>query len=190
MTKQSILRLLVLLLFVIQSQAIIFAQQKARLGINLTTNINQFYNIEPEIGIVFERKVSKHSGFETGINFRTYQNQFLIIINNQASYPLISEKYISIPLSYKFYSKIVNAGLGITYDYYRGWRQLGGSTEVTSYWPGDDYLLGIIGKIGKQISLGDKFILEPEIKFNLLVFPSQKHYLGFGLVTKVDLQKE
>ena len=190
MTKKSILRLLILLLFVVQSQPLILAQQKARLGINLTTNIDQFSNIKPEVGILFERQLTNHSGFELGINYRTYQQEFLIMINNQAYYPYISEKYISIPFSYKFYSKIVNAGLGITYDYYLGWKQLGGSTEITSYWPGDDYFMGLIGKISKPISLGDNFILEPEIKFNILVVPSEKHYFGFGIIAKFDLQKD
>jgi len=189
MTKQSILRLLILLLFVVQSQALIHAQQKTRLGINITTNIDQFSNIKPEVGILFEKQISNHSGFEVGVNYRTYQQEFLIIINNQAYYPSINEKYISIPFSYKFYSKIVNAGLGITYDYYLGWKQLGGSTEMTSYRPGDDYFMGLIGKISQQISLGDNFILEPEIKFNILVVPSERHYFGFGLITKFDLQK-
>jgi len=190
MTKQSILRLLILMLFVLQSQDLIIAQQKARLGINMTTNLDQYLSIQPEVGILFERQISNHSGFELGINYRTYHQEFLIVINNQAYYPYISEKYISIPFSYKFYSKIINAGLGITYDYYLGWKQLGGSTEMTSYWPGDDYYLGLIGKISKPITLGENFILEPEIKFNILVFPSKKHYFGFGLITKFDLQRK
>lgn len=190
MTKQSILRFLILFLFVVQSQAIIFAQQKSQLGLNLTTNIDQSLNIKPEIGILFERQMSNHSGFEVGINYRTYQQQFSILIDNKASYPLISEKYITIPFSYKFYSKILNAGLGFTYDYYLGWEQLGGSIGMTSYLPGDDYFIGIIGKISKQISLGDKVYLEPEIKFNLIVVPHEKQYFGFGFIIKFDLQKE
>ena len=190
MTKQPILRFLILILLAFQFQATILAQQKTRLGLNLTTNIDQFSNIKPEIGFLFERKITNHSGFETGINYRTYQQQFLVIINNESSYPYISEKFISIPISYKFYSKIINAGLGITYDYYLGWKQLGGSTEITSYWPGDDYFIGLIGKISRQISLSENFILEPEIKFNLLIIPSDRHYFGFGLITKFDLHKE
>ena len=190
MTKLPILRFLILLLLIFQFQTTILAQQETRLGLNLTTNIDQFSNIKPEIGILFERKITNHSGFETGINYRTYQQNFLFIIDNQSTYPTLNEMFISIPISYKFYSKIVNAGLGITYDYYLGWKQLGGSTELTSYLPGNDYFMGLIGKISRLISLGDNLILEPEIKFNLLIIPSERHYFGFGLITKFDLHNE
>jgi hypothetical protein len=190
MTKQPILRILILILLVFQFQTPSLAQQKTRLGLNLTTNFDQYSNFKPEIGFVFERQITKHSGLETGINYRTYQQNFLFIIDNQSTYPTINEMFISIPISYKFYSKIVNVGLGITYDYYLGWKQLGGSTEMTSYLPGDDYFMGFIGKISRQISLGDNFILEPEIKFNLLIIPYERHYIGFGLVAKFDLHKE
>jgi hypothetical protein len=190
MTKQPIFRFLILILLVFQFQTSILAQQKTRLGLNLTTNIDQYSNIKPEIGFLFERQITNHSGFETGINYRTYMHEFLVIVDNLAFYPQINEKYISIPFSYKFYSKIINAGLGITYDYYLGWKQLGGSSDVTSYWPGDDYFLGLIGKISKQISFGENFILEPEIKLNLLILPYNRNYIGCGLITKFDLVKE
>lgn len=188
MTKQTTLGLFIFLLLVLQFNSAAFAQ--TRLGLNITTNINQLYNIEPEIGFVFEKQATVHSGFETGINYRTYQRELYFLVNNQSYYPLIIEKYISIPVSYKFYSKIINAGLGATFDYYVDWKQTGGNGEMTSYMPGDEYFLGLIGKISKPIFLGDNFILEPEIKFNLLIIPYPRHYMGIGLVSKFDLHKE
>jgi hypothetical protein len=56
--------------------------------------------------------------------------------------------------------------------------------------PGDEYFLGLIGKISKSISLGDNFILEPEIKFNVLILHYEKYYIGFGLISKFDLHKK
>lgn len=190
MTRQPILRILILILLVFQFQTTILSQQKTRLGLNLTTNLDQYTNFKPEIGFLLERQVTKHSGFELGVNFRTYQQNFLFIIDNQSTYPVLNERFISIPVSYKFYSNIVNAGVGITYDYYLGWKQLGGDTDLTSYLPGDDYFLGFIGKISRQISLGDNFILEPEAKINLIIIPSQRNYVGFGIITKFDLHRD
>ncbi len=56
-----------------------FAQQQSSIGLNITTNINIDIVVKPELGIVFEQKVTNHSGFEAGLNFRT--NETLISIH-------------------------------------------------------------------------------------------------------------
>jgi hypothetical protein len=168
---------------------VILAQQRTSIGLNLTTNIDQFSNIEPETGILFERQINSHSGFEAGINYRTYRQEFMVLINNQASYLYIREMFLSVPVSYKFYSKIVNLGVGISFDYFLDWKQLRGTPEMTSYWPGSDYFIGALGKISREIPLGDNFSIEPEVKFNLIIIPSLRHYLGFGLVSRFNLHK-
>jgi hypothetical protein len=191
MKSNAVFRIIMLLSALSASQLSLNAQKKTCLGINLTSNYDEITTITPETGLVFERQFSKHSGIETGINYRTYQVQYYLLINNESYYPFISERYISVPLTYKFYTKIINLSLGLTYDYYIGFRQLDEGLKLTSYHVGYEYYMGAIGKISKKIVLGDDLILEPEIKVNLLLDENwYKDYIGFGLNLKFDLSKE
>jgi hypothetical protein len=183
-------KLILFFLLTLQASGIILSQQRTLIGVNLTSNYDTYTTIKPEIGLVFERQVTVHSGMEIGFNYRTYQREFLLLINNQTYYPLIAEKYFSIPISYKFYSKIVNVGFGLTLDYNLGWKQINSTLDLISYTPDYDYYAGMIAKISKQIHLGDDFLLEPEIKVNILVIPFERSYIGFGLVAKFDLHKD
>jgi hypothetical protein len=191
MKSHAAFRIIVLLFALSTSLLSLDAQKKTRLGINLTSNYDENTYYTPEAGLVFERQFSKHSGIEAGLNYRTYQVQLYLIYNNESYYPFISEHYISMPLTYKLYTRIINLSLGLTYDYYIGFRQLDEDLTVTSYHMGYDYYMGAIGKISKEIMLGDDLILEPEIKVNLLFDEiSYKNYIGFGLNLKFDLSKE
>lgn len=183
-------KIFVILLLMLQSSGLILAQQRTSLGFNLTTNFDYYTNIKPETGFVFERQVTKHSGMEMGINYRTYQRELFLLLNNEVYYPLISEKYISIPISYKFYSKIVNVGLGLTFDYNIGWKYSNTTIDIITYRPDYDYYAGLIVKISKEILLGDDLILEPELKTNALIIPSERFYTGMGIVLKFDLTKD
>jgi hypothetical protein len=190
MKSHKILPVLIAVLILFQSAGYAHAQKPGRIGINITTNLNDnMFRILPEAGLVFEKQITNHSGVEAGVNYRIYERQFLVQYGvNSEMYPLVIEKYISVPVLYKFYSRIINIGAGITYDYYVGWKQLTGEENLTSYWPGADYYIGLIGKISKQVTLSDKLILEPEVKFNIL-FEAGKYYIGFGLVAKFDLSQ-
>ena len=160
-----------------------FAQQSF-IGLNITTNIDFDILLKPEIGIVFEQKVTNHSGFEVGLNFRTNETLISIHLGNNYEHFSVNEQYVSIPVLYKFYSKILNAGLGVTYDYFIGWRQLSGESYITSYRTSNDYLIGLLGKISKPIRLSEKLVLEPEVKFNYMIKPLGRFYAGAGLVVK------
>lgn len=160
-----------------------FAQQSF-IGLNITTNIDFNIVLKPEIGIVFEQKVTNHSGFEAGLNFRTNETLISIHLGNNYEHLSVNEQYVSIPVLYKFYSKILNAGIGVTYDYFIGWRQLSGKSDITSYRTSNDYLIGLLGKISKPIRLSEKLVLEPEVKFNYMIQPLDRYYVGAGLVVK------
>jgi hypothetical protein len=190
MKSHKILPVLIAILLLFQSTGYVLAQHSGRIGINITTNFSDYiYRILPEAGLVFEKQITKHSGIEASVNFRTYEWQILILYGvNSEMYPVVMEKYISVPVLYKFYSRIVNIGAGISYDYYLGWKQLTGEESLTSYWPGADYYIGLIGKISKKLTLSDNMILEPEVKFNILI-DTDKYYLGFGLVAKFNLSQ-
>lgn len=187
--KIKSLKTLTLFLFLL-FPSILPAQNKTIVGFNLTTNYDYYTTIKPEAGLIFEKQLTTHSGFETGINFRTYQWELYVLINNQSYYPLISEKYISIPLSYKYYTKIVNASLGITYDYYVGWSQKNSSIDVTNFTKTDNYYLGLLAKISKPIRLDQDLVIEPELKANILLIPSLIEYYGLGITVRFNLNKD
>ena len=182
------LTILFLLLFLLNSA--LSAQNRTLIGVNLTTNYDTYTFIKPEAGLIFERQITLHSGIEAGINYRTYQLQLYFLVNNQSYYPLINEKYISIPVSCKFYTKVINASLGISYDYYIGWSQRNSDADVVSYRQEYDYYLGPFAKISRQINLGNNLVLEPELKATILVVPQLMEYYGFGLVGKFCLRKD
>lgn len=182
-------RYLILVLFlIIQGGVVTFSQQKTWLGFNLTTNYDYYTLIKPETGIVFEKQITSHSGFETGIYYRIDQLEIYVDLMGQSYYPNVHERFLSIPLFYKYYSKIVNAGIGISYDYFMGWRQVSGDIKVTSFRPEDYYYLGLTGRISKQFQLGEDLAIEPELKANILMVPSVRPYYGIGITTKFNLQ--
>ncbi len=188
MAKHTLTRIILIILLVFQSHENIAAQQKSRIGINITTNILSYSYVKPEIGLVFERQFTAHSGIEANLNFRTFAREFYTGSGGGSSvYHLVNERYITIPVTYKYYTKIVNASLGVSYDYYLGWKEQYLSQGLVSYWPGADYYIGAIGKISRQFALGEKFVLEPEVKFNITLVPYDKYYFGIGLVGKFDL---
>ncbi len=165
----------------------VVAQNQSYLGINITSNLTGEMSIKPEIGLVLEKHITNHSGIEANLNFSTYQRSGYVYTSQYSEAFSVNEKYISIPVLYKFYSKIANFGLGITYDYFVGWKQLSGSPDITSYRSGVDYLIGLIGKISKQVVLGDNLILEPEVKCNVHIQPFDRYYIGFGIIAKFKL---
>jgi len=191
MKRHAAFRIIILLSALLVLQLSLYSQKKTRLGIDLTSNYDENTSFKPEAGLIFERQFSKHSGIEAGLNYRTNQVQLYMIYNNESYYPFISEHYISVPLTYKYYTRIINLSLGLSYDYYIGYRQLDDDLTVTSYHMGYDYYMGALAKVSRQICLGDDLVLEPEIKVNLLYDEiSVKNYIGFGLSLKFDVSKE
>ena len=183
-------RYLSIITFLLCFATVTLAQEETRLGFNLTTNFDTYKTIKPEFGLVFEKRATEHSGIELGLNYRTYYREMLLLINNTAYYPFVSERYITVPVTYKYYSKIINVSGGLSFDYFAGWRQTGGEIDLTSYRPGERYYAGLLAKVSREISVGSNFLLEPELKFNALLIPYSRFYGGVGIVGKFRLGRE
>lgn len=144
-----------------------------------------------QTGIVFsyENQLSRHNEFEVDLNQRS-RNQYLTVPIDDGTYPLshIKEKYLNLPLLYKFYSKVVNVSTGVTVDYFVGWKDLTklGSVELRSYSISPKLYVGWTLKVGKAIKLSPRFILEPEIWFNPL-FDYEYSYSGVAVKLKYKL---
>lgn len=178
-----------LLMFVLSNNC--FSQKTNYVGLDFTFE-NASGTFQPGIGMLFERKVTHHSGIETGLYYRNYKQDFIITVSDSVGsrsyYGLISERHISIPVQYKFYSRFINLTAGPTFEFYIGWKQKNKTSElaVSSYDINPAFSIGFIAKASKDIRLAENFILEPEVRFNP-IFTSGRRYIGFGIAGKYQL---
>lgn len=90
-----------------------------------------------------------------------------MITNNILDYA-VKESYLSLPISYKFYSNIVNFTTGISFDAFLGGKYLNQHSNVvmSSYDINPKLYVGWNFKVGKDFDLSQKLVLEPEIQYN------------------------
>jgi len=169
----------------------LYSQKQQYIGIGINSEIHSGDNMRIGFGVSYENQLSKHHGFELGLNYRSKigSNYFTIptlgIVNQLAD---IREDYLSLPILYKLYSDIVNVSTGVTFDYFVGWRGLTklSDVELTSYSIDPKLYVGWAFKVGKTIKLSPKFILEPEIQFNP-IFNYGYSYYGAAVKLKYKL---
>ena len=179
--------LLILSVFVYNAEA----QQQTRIGINLLIEKSDAeYDFGPGIGLSIERQLTKRSGIESGLYYRTSERSLYTSFSSFSQpnmlsvlYVDISERYLSLPILYKFHSRIVNFAVGPTMDYFVGWNQVNGTSqvEVEEYSISPDLSFGAMLKLSKAIKLGERATLEPEVRLN----PNATTvYFGFGIPLK------
>ncbi len=168
------------------------AQNKSFIGMNFTVE-SGMYNFRPGLGFHFERQLTRRSGIETGLYYRTYAQQGTFTLTSSAgsaSFPFtVVERHLSIPVLYKFYSRIVNLHIGPTFDFYMGWRHINKTSafEVTDYSIDPNFSLGLMTKISKTIRLDDRFTLQPELRLNPVI-SHNRFYAGFGIMGRYALK--
>lgn len=182
-----------LFLFILFSSSLT-AQKTTLAGINFTTE-TYGEQLRPGIGLVIERKLTKRSGIESGIYYRTYHTDWSTTLTNGSNPPVIfyytiAERFVSLPILYKFYSRIVNLSAGLSFDFYMGYRQKnksGTPLVVTSYNIDPNMAIGVQVKMSKPIKLDDKLILEPELRLNPVI-TYERSYAGIGITAKYRLK--
>ena len=165
-----------------------FAQKAKFVGINaiLETSSNSF---RPALGINYEQRFTKRSGIETGILYRNYVENMVVTFSSEfgtnSSTLRLRESYLSIPVLYKFYTRIVDISAGPSFELYLGWGQKSSNPDirVTDYSGRNAFNMGLLTKISKNIKLNDQFSLEPEVKINPIV-TNDLAYIGIGLAGK------
>lgn len=112
-------------------------------------------------GLLFEARFTRHSGLETGFYCRNVKFPAHKSSHEpwepSITYPATYQRYFSIPVLYKFYSRIMNVGAGVTYDF------MFENPRESQY---DKNRVGILLKISKDIRLYKEFFLEPEFHYN------------------------
>ena len=167
------------------------AQKATYVGLNFTVESTSG-TLRPGLGAKIERKLTRRSGIESGVYYRNYVHDFYIMItgtNGTEFFPVkVSERHLSIPVLYKFYSRFVNVSVGPTFDFYLGWNQRDKSNVlvVNDYNIDPNFSVGLMGKISKIISLTEKIFLEPEVRYNYN-FTYDRTYIGFGAAVQYKL---
>ncbi len=147
----------------------------------------------PLAGLVAEHRKTKHSGFETGIQYRSLQLNFgvstLIGTTHYDYTTTVNEHHLTLPFLYKYYSRIVNIAAGPTFDFYLGYSANATDPRVTvdNYTRTPTFDIGGLLKISKAINLSKGVLLEPEFRVNPL-FNSVNTYVGFGIAAKHRLK--
>ena len=168
-----------------------FAQKAKYVGLSgtLETSTNAF---KPGVGLHYEQRFTRRSGIETGLFYRNYQQGMFITLsdgmNSVSSSVNVAERHLSIPALYKFHTKIVNISAGPTFEFFMGWRQTNRDPiiKLDGYSLDNEFNIGLLAKISKDIRISDRFILEPEARFNPIV-TAGRGYLGFGIAGKYRL---
>ena len=164
------------------------AQKQNKIGIEVTAE-RTGGEFTTGLGVTFDHQVSQHNGLESGIFYRTNKSEYLFNLQNQLSTYTIIEKFISVPILYKYFSPILNLSAGPTLDFYLGWKQkhIENNVLINSYSLSKNVFVGFMIKAGKPINLSDKMILEPEARLNPIIGSNTVY--GFGLALKYKLGK-
>ena len=165
-----LIRKIFILLFAIGFSINAYSQQQSLIGLNVNGDVYPS-RFRPSVGLTFEKQFLKHSGFETGLFYRTSKlNGVITYIDASGFYSYsfaISERYLTVPILYKYYSKFLNFSVGPTVDFYLGWKQKnnGSSAQISNLEVDPKVNVGFLIKAGKMIPLSKQFLLEPELRF-------------------------
>lgn len=137
---------------------------------------NRFY---PTFGVNFQTQLSQHDGIQLGVYYRTFhysQTMPGYTVPGSGDYYVdpyrsgYDGKYLSVQLSYRFYSRILDFSAGCNADFVvgknSGLRAIGGKPELT--WEGAEpvNLYGFVLRLSKDITLYRGLILQPEVHVN------------------------
>lgn len=167
----------------------LIAQRYEFITVGLNNEIMNAENIRSNVAFSYENQLSKHNGFEIGINQRSSE-QYTVGSFSDGTFQTfhVIENYLTMPFLYKFSSNILNISAGISFDYFVGWRDITkfGETELTSYTINPKFKVGWALKLSKSIPLTTKFQLEPEVYFNP-IFKYGYSYYGLSMKLKYQL---
>lgn len=162
------MRIRILTAVLLLTSASLFSQKNQYLSVNLSGLLATQSSFNPGFGFEYEEQLAKHHGYQFGLNYRSKTSDNYISINDSYWIVNVRQNYLNLPISYKFYSNIVNFTTGISFDCFLSGDYL---TEIPNVQFGkydiDPKLyVGWNFKLGKEFNLTDKFVLEPELQYN------------------------
>lgn len=177
-----------LIIILFSSVSTLNAQNKTYLGIDFVNEVADKDHLRPGVGLNIARTFGKHSGIEAGAYYRTYIQSLSFSMAGHYFDADIRESHLSIPVLYKFSSRIVNVSAGPTFEVFLGWKDKSSpdEVEIDDYDIDPDYNLGVMFKLGKDLKLSEKLVFEPELRLNP-IFSLERVYIGLGLKLKLDV---
>ena len=186
MKKLTLLLFLSLLLISFEGTA---QKRELQIGGKIINDLTLYNGYAPGFGGQLVYRMGKHGGLESGLYYESrYQAFFTTVQINQTTYyyyTKIAERWLQLPLLYRFDSKFINFVVGPALDYFIGWKvkQTGPGVTVNDYNRNSVRFVTSAG-VSKSFDLSSTIILEPEIKFNY--FPSES---DGGVLINVSLRK-
>lgn len=179
----------VLVVFLCFSISLASAQKQAYLGVSLNGDMKYGEKIFSGYGLFYEYRFSTHHAVHIGLNQRS-EDLFFTQQTYDGSYTTVHMQldYLSMPVLYKFYSKIVNLSAGVTLDYFASWKDLSKdpNIETSSFTVTPRLGTGIMLRVGKSIPISEKIEFEPELYFNPGLTNSS-NYSGLSMKLKYKL---
>lgn len=183
MLRRNTLPIVLALLF----SSNLFAQKALKAGVNFTAEVTNGQT-NAGIGAVVEYNITKHSGMESGIYYRTFPMHYYLYTSQDYFLVTIAERYLSVPILYKFSSRIINVSAGPTFDFFLGWKQKNSKSVIDiNEYNIPSFNLGVMLKLSKNIRLTDLVTLEPEIRLNSIL-SAGRGYAGIGIAGKYLLK--
>ncbi len=132
----------------------------------------EVYN-QTEVTFMYEHKFSKYFAYNFGLGVSQWHLR----------YPVpISHNFVTVPVNIKFDSNVLNFGLGVYYSVHTNpYGPL--ASSITSF--SVDNCFGASLFLSKNINLTEKFVLEPEVKYQLNTYCS--HIFSVGMKLKYKL---
>lgn len=130
-------------------------------------------------GVSFAAHLTRHSGIEVGVNYRASAHSYERHKFEQTQTGRYVNRYISIPIVYKYYGRVLNFVAGVNYDY------MFDSIDNPDASP-DRNVVGLVIGVTKDIKLGKGMIIEPYLNVN----PNSAGliWLGVGVGLKYAIQ--
>lgn len=168
------------------------SQSKTMIGIKLDAHsgLHDFFKTEPSLSFTLNRIYSGHHGVETGLIYYREKNSSFSYVTSYTYDFKIVRHYLSLPLSYKYYSTKLCYSAGMSINQYLGWTA-NESDKITDYSSSQyDTSIGLLLTVSKQIKLSDRDLLEPTIFFHPVMDNSMKWFAGIGLAYKFQVGKK
>lgn len=177
-------------LFIIQGS---FGQEikPSYVGVLLAGEL-QYRKVEPNFGLFYEKQFTPKSGIELGVFYRTDKKQNSVSIEDSgvtiAEKITVRESYFNLPILYRYSTRFAAFSIGPTVDFFSGWKQIDKNIiEVKDYTRNPSVEVGALLKIGKEIPLKGRLLLEPELRMGFRSFAFPEGYIGMGVKLKRGL---
>jgi hypothetical protein len=166
------------------------SQSKTLVGIKLDASSALHENLKtgPSVSFTLNRVYSGHHGVETGLIY--YRERKSFWIPQIYSHFKINRHYLSLPLSYKYYSSKLCFSAGMSINQYLGWTS-NNSDQIVGYSSNEyDTSIGMLLTVSKQFKLSDRDLLEPTIFFHPVIDDYMKWFAGIGFAYKFQVGKK